>query len=507
MKKIIFIVLVFLSFITGSKANIFIVDDSGERYLYEEKYISRNNAFLIGSDHSNKVKLNNLAYVARLRNDLIYRATIQMLILEESNDKDYYLSDGINIIDTFEEEKLITEYLQRYDRVNSCNNKNYTVGYKEEITLDCGISLYAYNIDNSNISLGSNNKLKANAGGEQIVNFVHDNLAIYDNYIYANNIFYDEFTITLNVLANKIELNIITPDNYDFIFNYGIYAENGELIEKIDLNTGYNEIYFAKGTNIYLKESTDHSIYLLDEDKYFKDNSDTYEVDIIKEAREFKVSINTYDRNMYYDDNFVSTYTDVTIYDKNYNYYTTLKCDGNCDINLKSGTYIFEDNISKFKELWLIEDNMTVNMYRYLLNGIKCNEDITNISKDGSDISYTKNGIMYIFDEVMTSGIYEIIIDDKEYNVNLSNYNNYSYIRNIGTLYELKIDIESEDTNDVIDDLVVDNIETNTEQEENKLDIVINIPNTNISLIESDKYVLLKKKYNYCMLSSYSYIN
>ena len=279
------------------------------------------------------------------------------------------------------------------------------------------------------------------------------------------------------------------------------------MIEKIDLNTGYNEIYFAKGTNIYLKESTDHSIDLLDEDKHFKDNSDTYEVDIIKEAREFKVSINTYDRNMYYDDNFVSTYTDVTIYDKNYNYYNTLKCDGNCDINLKSGTYIFEDNISKFKELWPIEDNMNVNMYRYLLNGIKCNEDITNISKDGSDISYTKNGIMYIFDEVMTSGIYEIIIDDKEYNVNLSNYNNYSYIRNIGTLYELKIDIESEDTNDVIDDLVVDNIETNTEQEENKLDIVINIPNTNISLIESDKYVLLKKKYNYCMFSSYSYIN
>ena len=500
MKKIIFMVIAFMAFLGSTHAlSIFVVDEDNNKILYEDHLIGGKYAFLIGNDESDKVKLNNLAYVSRLRNDLTYRATIQMLILEESNNKDYYLSDGINVIDTKDNEELINKYLESYENKVSCDNKTYDVGYKEVLYIDCGVSILSYNRDNPNISLSNDNKLIANAGGVQVINFTHDSLAIYDNYIYANSIFDDEFSITLNVVANKIELNIVTPDNHDFRFNYGIFNEDGELIEKMDLNTGYNEIYFAKGTNIYLKELTEYSIYLLDDDKYFLDSSDTYKVDVIKEAREFNVNINTYDRDMYYDDSFVSTYTDVTIYDKNYNYYTTLKCDGSCKINLKSGTYIFEDNVSKFRELWVIENNMDVNMYRYLLNGIMCDEDISSIKKDNEDIGFTKNGIFYIFDEVMTSGIYNVVINDKEYSVNLSNYNNYTYIRNIGTLYELKIDIDNSDSDEIIGDIVIDI--------GNNEDININIPDTYVSILESDKYVLFKKK-RYCYFSnSNSYIN
>lgn len=492
--------MLFVSFAMYSKASIFIVDDLGVKYLYEDKYIAGKNAFLIGSNQKNKVKLNNLAYVSRLRNDLIYRATIQMLILKESNNKNYYLTDGYNIIDTKEEEKLIEDYLKRYETINTCDNKTYNVNYQEDLTLNCGVNLYTYYIDNSYVMLGNNNKLKANKGGIQKINFTHESLAILDNYIYANDIFYEDFEITLNVLANKVKFNIKTFDNHDFKFNYGIYNESGELIEKIDLKTGYNEIYFAKGTNIYLKELTENSIYLLDEDKLFLDSKDTYEIEVIKEPKKFNVVINTYDRNMYYDDYFKDTYTDVTIYDKNYNFYTNLKCEESCNIDLPSGTYIFEDNISKFRELWVIEGDMDVNMYRYLLNGIKCNDKIDSISKDSKNINFTNNGIMYIFDDVMTSGVYDITIDGKKYSVNLSNYNNYIYIRNIGTLYELKIDMK--DNN--IDDMVID-IPLYNEESIDK--ITVDIPDTYINVLKSDKYVFFKKRINYYFNIVYNYIN
>ena len=502
MKKIIFMVIVFMTFLSSSHAySIFVVDEDNNRMVYEDYLINGNYAFIVGDIQDNKVKLNNLAYVARLRNDIVYRATIQMKILEESNGKDYHLTDGINVIDTKEEEKIIEQYLKKYEETNSCSGKSYNASYKEWITLSCGVSLYDYTIDNENVILGNNSQIKPNAGGRQVVNFKHNSLNILNNYIFANKWWYRDFSITLNVAANIVKFNIITPDNHDFLFDYGIYDESDNLIEKVTLKTGYNEIYFAKGTNVYLKEITEYPIYLYDEDKFLKVSNDIYVMDVVKEPREFNVNINTYDRDMYYDDSFISTYTDVTIYDQNYNYYTTLKCDEDCNINLKTGTYIFEDNVSKFRELWRIEGDMEVNMYRYLLNGIKCNEEITNITKDNESINFTKRGIMYIFDEVMTSGIYEITIGGKKYSVNLSNYNNYAYIRNIGTLYELEIDIGNDNTEEVVDDIVVGDFLPEYDN------ITVNVPDTYISTIESDKYVLFKKKYNYCLFNSYSFIN
>lgn len=500
LKKFVFIIILFFTFTINGKASIFIVDDLGTRYPYEEKLISGNNAFLLGEEITDNVLLNNLAYISRFRNDLTFHATIQMLILKNTNpDREYYLSDGYNEIDTTNNVNLINSYLDSYNIIPEFAYQTLEVNYKAYLTLqDKDINFSNYNVSGGSIKVyGNSFDLSLPGAGLKTVTFTSNNINTLNNYIYANTIYYPDFEFYVNVLANIVNLNIITPENEDFSLKYATYDTNDNLIDEFTITNNNNQIYYEIGKNVYLKEISEYSIYELDENIYLPGNLDTKTIDVNKEYKTFTVTIHSLLKNIAAEDDTKPTISNITVYDKNYNIIDNITCNEECTVKLKAGLYIFEENLTKYKVKVEIYSDMDIEVTKYFINGLITTENIESISFNDNNITFTKKGNMFIFDAPLEADKYQVIVSDNKEVLDLTDYNNYVRIEELGIFYQYSLDEENKPTKPVEDIPIIDS---------NNDAVTVLIPDTGLALLKGD-YIIVKKKYYFNYFNnSYCYI-
>lgn len=490
MKKLIFGIFLFLAFAVSAGATTFyIVDDTGNKITYEDKKIANSYAFLVGDVKTNKKRLNNLAYVARYRNDIKFHAIIQLLILKESNPtKEYYLSDGINKIDIEELANLIELYINEYARVPSFAYTTYEMSYEEPYTIYTSENAGFYKVESNDISVeiySNEIRLTPHKSGNQQIEFINSDLNILNDYIYATSPAYDEFTMNLVIPHNKIELIIETPDNKSYNLMYGIYDEKDNLIEEFLITPSSNTITFPRGMNVTLKEITSNPIYVLDDDRFLTDNLSYNKIFVKKEYQTFAQTITTFSVDLNTNNQNIVP-TDVTIYDSNNKYYGRYTSSSSCNVSLPYGTYTLFDNITNDSISISVSKNDTINLYRYKINAIKSQEDILKVSIANKDIPFHRDGDLIIFDEAITPGEYTISIGDNTYLVDLSDSGNYT----------------------IQDKMLIYNYthkDTSTEQLDD--DISISIPNTGLSLNLKGEILFEKKNKIYLIVDYPSYCN
>lgn len=500
LKKFVFIIILFFTFTINGKASIFIVDDLGTKYPYEEKLISGNNAFLLGEEITDNVLLNNLAYISRFRNDLTFHATIQMLILKNTNpDREYYLSDGYNEIDTTNNVNLINSYLDSYNIIPEFAYQTLEVNYKAYLTLqDKDINFSNYNVSGGSIKVyGNSFDLSLPGAGLKIVTFTSNNINTLNNYIYANSIYYPDFEFYVNVLANIVNLNIITPENEDFSLKYATYDTNDNLIDEFTITNNNNQIYYEIGKNVYLKEISEYSIYELDENIYLPGNLGTKTIDINKEYKTFTVTIHSLLKNIAAEDDTKPTISNITVYDKNYNIIDNITCNEECTVKLKAGLYIFEEKLTKYKVKVEIYSDMDIEVIKYFINGLITTENIESISFNDNNITFTKKGNMFIFDTPLEADKYQVVVSGNKEVLDLTDYNNYVRIEELGIFYQYSLDEENKPTKPVEDIPII-------ESDDDAVTVLI--PDTGLALLKGD-YIIVKKKYYFNYFNNnYSYI-
>ena len=514
MKKIFFMSFIFLALIISVKANeeYYIMVNDGENITnipYKDKKLMGKYAFLLSPyDNINildETKINNLAYISNLANDTLINVVIQKLIWEETNPTmTFNITKNNNQIDITNELNYIKEELKKYDKMPSIADKEYEINYKEPLILETkDYSLTGYYI-NENISANIyENKVEIllNSGGTYNIDFKNKPLNIYDNYVYANNVYYKNFQIKVNVLANEIKFNFYLPNNEDYYFKYSVFNENNEFIEDFILDNNNNTIYFKKGINVYVKETTENSIYENSKDMYFLNDSEIYNIDIYKEYKEYNVSIKTSLINYQDKDYKLNTFTDITIYDYKFNKINEIKCNDNCNIKLRAGSYIIKDNITKEKEYLEVYSNTDIEINRYLLNGLITSDEINSVCSEEECITLIKDGNFILSEKPLEMKEYLVKINNEEKIINFNDTNNIMKINGYGIFYILKDNGNEEKDNNVSNEEKVEN-------NQNIENIIINIPNTRIDAkIECELYYEEKNFYNFNSISNNHCVN
>lgn len=501
MKKFVFFSLLFIMFMkcASASSDTYYINVNGKDYLYEEKIINEKYAFLLGIDETIDIKysrvINNLAYIANLKNNYLYNVVIQMLIWQNVYPEyEFYIKCNDNKIDISNIIKDINNLLSNYDIKPNIDGNHYQVNYLEKLIIDTNVNLANYYFDECAATVqGLKAELTFNHVGSKIIHFTSLEIKKIENYIYADSVYYKPFEITVDVIANIVDLNfILDEDNYNF--KYGIFDLNNNLIQEFYLDANNNKVYFEKGIDVYLKELTDASTYELSEDILLKDQDEEYSIDIYKKKKNFDILIDT--EMYYYGDNesITKTYSDVNIYNDKMELINSKKCSNNCSIKLEAGKYIFEDNVSKYKVFVDLVENREVVLKRYYVAGLITTENIDKICINEQCLEIEKMGNFINFMDFVLPNIYEIYINGKSYELNLLDNKNYIYLNDYGLVYNyLKEDEEVEKVED-------NNIKTEEDQE----NITISIPDTGIEIKFIKEYYYVKKRINYSIRDNIS---
>lgn len=470
MKKIFVVVITFLCFMfKGEASEMFIMDDLGNRYGYIDQYVGGSLAFLLWDSPATQ-KFSNLAYIANQKNDLVFHATVQMLIWEDIHEnRDYYLSDGINKIDTMQNILLIQKYLEDINNGPDIAGQTIRVYTNEYPEIPISEDLRAFNITNLSADIYQNKiKINETIKDNEKLEFQAKPFTTINNYVYAASPHYDNFEVYLEVL-NKVVVNIITPDNETYTFKYGLFDNANNLLEEYVLTPGDNNIYYPKKGSYYLKDITENSIYISEEALL---NDNTTNLEIIKDYKIFSVDVKTIFKDNISGKTKVAS-NDVSVYDQNHNLIATIKGTGS-NIELKYGTYIFVDNKTGISITKTVTENTNVNLLRNLLNGLQTEQKISKICNANGCIDFKVIDNFIIFNEGIEAGLYDIYIADKSLKVDLSNYDNLIVTADFGIIYQLEnIDIPTDDQ------------------------IVINIPDTGLNYRPKGTYAYIKKKYSF----------
>lgn len=158
------------------------------------------------------------------------------------------------------------------------------------------------------------------------------------------------------------------------------------------------------------------------------------------------------------------------------------------------------DNLSKKK--YYIEvnpENQEFEIVRTYFVGIISNKNIDSIKVNGEEMLFDKLNNFYFIDYLDIRSI-EVTIDGVSKILDLSNELNYWYINNLGLFYYIggekkdeviNNDKENNETNKDKDEKRNEEV-INKDEDNEDLDVIIDVPNTNVVLIN---YVYLKKKY------------
>lgn len=465
MKKIILGGLVFfLLMLNGNASNIFIRDDQGNRYSYVDQRVDGNLAFLLWDSDVNTY-YSNLAYIANLENDLLFHATVQMLIWEDIHkDRDYYVTDWVDEIDTSKEVALIGEYLDEINEGASIANQVIKVFNNDNVTFKVNDDLRAFEVSNVNADIYLDEiRINESIANKEVLEFKAKDFTTINNYVYAASPRYENFEVTLEV-QNLVEVEFIMPDNKEYDFKYGVYDSKGELIQEFNLNNSNKEIYYPKGGTYYLKDLSEDGIYMKSDDVILDD--EVRRISIRKEYIEYNIEVKTLYKDSIKGD-IKEASNDVTIYDEND--VIVAKLSNETLVKLKPGVYTFLDNESGVRVIRNITGDMNISLVRSLINGIKTSQNITKICKDNKCFSYKKDNGILMFDEAIIADIYEVYYEGEVFSVDFSDYSKLQVMDGVGTILEM-------------------------EKLESKKDVMVDVPDTGMDLVK-DIYAIIKRKY------------
>ena len=224
---------------------------------------------------------------------------------------------------------------------------------------------------------------------------------------------------------------------------------------------------------------------------YFLNDNEIYNINIYKEYKEFNVNIKTSLINYQDKDYKLNTFTDITIFDYKFNKINEIKCNDNCNIKLRAGSYIIKDNITEEKEYLEVYSNTDIEINRHLLNGLITSDEINSICSEEECITLIKDGNFILSEKPLEMKEYLVKINNEEKIINFNNTNNIMKINGYGIFYILKDNGNEEKDNNVSNDEKVEN-------NQNIENIIINIPNTRIDAkIECELYYEEKNFYNF----------
>ena len=169
----------------------------------------------------------------------------------------------------------------------------------------------------------------------------------------------------------------------------------------------------------------------------------------------------------------------ISIYDSNDNLVKSLTSKED-NIRLKNGQYKFIDETTKEEVIIDIDENTSnITFNHYSINGIKTDMDITKVCQEDICFPFKVQNNIYIFASPLTNGYYEIYTSNEKVIYNFNNKENYINDDALGLLYF----IDYEKPNNPI-----------KEEISNNDNITIDIPNTENSLPNPNKYIVIIKK-------------
>lgn len=501
MKKIILICSVFLIVMKGvcANENDYYINVNGKNYLYQNMIINNRLGFNLFIEEEIEIKesriINNLAYIANLKNNDLYSVVIQMLIWQKIYPHySFYIEYNNRKVNVDNIIKEIDEMIANFDKDPDIKDKYYQIDYEKKLKIITNVNLASYYLEDCSASItGNSAELSLFHVGLKKIHFLQKELKRRENYIYADEFYYKPFTIMVDVKANIVNLNFIM-DEEKYNFKYGIFDQNGNLLKVFDINNHNNKIYFKKGSDVYLKELTEDSIYELSENILLQNKDQEYSIDIYKKKKMFNIIINTLLFNYGDKEIFEKTYTDVSIYNKNMQLIQNTKCIEYCKFNLEADSYIFEDNISKYKLFVDLTADSEIFLQRYYINSILTFEKVENIYKGNDNIAFEQNENFINFIDFVLPEKYTIIINGKKYVLNLSDNNNYIYLNDYGLVYFYQLENLEENDN------IINKNETSSDDS-----IIIKVPDTNLEYQINKEYIYVKKKNMFYI--SYSFVN
>ena len=433
MKKIVVVLVVFVANIVSVDAMKLEVrkEDEVKFYEYQNTKVGSRYKFLLSLDDVkdfDKWLIVNLANLAN-PNDEMKNNVIQKMILEYVNsDYEVRLFNNDELVDTSKMENEILNELKKYDKVPDVNGNYYEVELLGKLEI-LGNELSGYSLNGNPVG-GYTNKIVIESFWEVGMKMLEFDISVIrdGNYILSDGVRYKHFKVYVNVLGVKVDFKI--PDGVNLRF--ALFDEFNNPKGYLYLNDDIRSYSYKTGER-YKLVYIDNYIYENIDDIILSGFSEVIEINPV--LKKFDVSIKTVLSDIYEKDEYVETFTDITIYNSKLDIVDTCKSEDVCHINLVSDFYIVIDNLSKKK--YYIEvnpENQEFEIVRTYFVGIISNKNIDSIKVNGEEILFDKLNNFYFIDYLDIRSI-EVTIDGVSKILDLSNELNYWYINNLGLFY------------------------------------------------------------------------
>ncbi len=499
MKKFLVGVVIVMLGIHNAKGVFLEVKDDNSFYNVKlEEVVKRKNginsylvSFTGNWNDDDKKQIKNLAYVGRNTDNQVYQGVIAKTILEVNN-KDLQITlknDWLDDIDiSFYENKLAME-LAEIQSGHQLAGKSYDVDLHDllKITGDFGdLELNSdLTVENYGDRLVISNTNKP--GFYKI--YAKSKMDVIDNFITSLTPACDDFVINIRVLGKEIKF--VSPKK-NYYVNFLVLDEQRNVIDNIIINKDNTSFYYMKKQKLYFQDITNDNGYERLEEIAFVDVGNSYyelNLDLQENINYVKVQTILVDaRNK---DNNQYILNDFVVYDDQFKEINECH-EMNCQLELKSGIYIFKDKKSKKMLRYDIFGDMEINLERYKINGIVSEEVLTKIKVDNNLQDFYKEGNLYYLDGLSDCSSISFLIDDDWYTWNLEGNEDYVFWDDLGTFWLLDLDktIKTIKPEEII-------IEDKNKKEEKWEDTIdISVPNTGIEIIGGSIYVYKKRNYH-----------
>ena len=354
MKKFLVGVVIVMLGIHNAKGVVLEVKDDNSLYNVKlEEVVKRKNginsylvSFTGNWNDDDKKQIKNLAYVGRNTDNQVYQGVIVKTILEVNN-KDLQITlknDWLDNIDiSFYENKLAME-LAEIQSAHQLAGKSYDVDLHDllKITGDFGdLELNSdLTVENYGDRLVISNTNKP--GFYKI--YAKSKMDVIDNFITSLTPACDDFVINIRVLGKEIKF--VSPKK-NYYVNFLVLDEQRNVIDNIIINKDNTSFYYMKKQKLYFQDITNDNGYKRLEEIAFVDVGNSYyelNLDLQENINYVKVQTILVDaRNK---DNNQYILNDFVVYDDQFKEISECH-EMNCQLELKSGIYMFKDKKSK----------------------------------------------------------------------------------------------------------------------------------------------------------------
>ena len=311
----------------------------------------------------------------------------------------------------------------------------------------------------------------------------------YNFYLVDENLNYYDNSAAIEYVLDKIAPYEITPDFANQTFYLDI---NEELALEHPSLSNYILDDFQINDNTVTMRFSDIGEYVINfhdlginvaENNYF------HTCYFLNKPFSIKVIVNNYydlTIETYINDQLVTN--DFSIDEFNYN---------DSQIRLSAGNYNIVDNYTnKTYNYELLEDsNLIIN--NYFVNRLETNIAIDKICDELGCYEFTRNNNIYEFSNKMATHNYQIYSDGTIYNVDFANKDNYE-INNGKLTYKYFVKLPEDDESYGEEPIIT------TPLEDPNTEIIIAIPDTNITFMDNLTYYVEKKYYIFNNIGNYN---